>query len=51
MATIGCGISWKYIKHTNKCSNIKTKTTKKQNYETTDTFSKYYEDNTKKIHV
>jgi hypothetical protein len=37
IATIGCGISHKDTKHTDKCSNNKTKT-----------FSKYCEDNTKK---
>jgi hypothetical protein len=30
MATVGCGISHKDTKHTYKCSNNKTKTTKKQ---------------------
>jgi hypothetical protein len=36
MTTIGCGISHKDTKHTDKCSNNKTKTTtQKQNYETT----------------
>jgi len=47
MATIGCGISHKGTKHTDKCSNNKTKTT--QNDETTEkTFSKYCEDNTER---
>jgi hypothetical protein len=36
MATIGCGISHKDTKHTDKCSNNKTKTTQKQNDEATD---------------
>jgi hypothetical protein len=31
MATIGCGISHKDTKHSDKCSNNKTKTTQKQN--------------------
>jgi len=30
IATIGCGIIHKYTKHTDKCSNNKTKTTQKQ---------------------
>jgi hypothetical protein len=37
MATIGCGISHKDTKHTDKCSN-KKKTTQKPNGETTDKF-------------
>jgi hypothetical protein len=36
MATIGCGISHKDTKHTDKCSNNKTKT-QTQKDETTDT--------------
>jgi hypothetical protein len=36
MVTIGCGISHKDTKHTDKYSNNKTKTTPKQNDETTD---------------
>jgi len=49
MATVGCGISHKDTKHTDKCSNNKTKknrnkTTKPQ----TNTFSKYCEDKTQK---
>jgi hypothetical protein len=35
MATIGCGISHKDTKHTNKCSNNKTKAKQKQNDKTT----------------
>jgi hypothetical protein len=38
MATIGCGISHKDAKHTDKYSNIKTKTTQKQYDETTDKY-------------
>jgi hypothetical protein len=38
MPTNGCGISHKDIKHTDKCSNNKTKTTQKQNDETTDKY-------------
>jgi hypothetical protein len=34
MATIGCGISHKESKHTDICSNNKTKTAQKQNEET-----------------
>jgi hypothetical protein len=50
MATIGCGISHKNRKHTDKCRNNKTKTTQKQYDETTDKYffsSKYREYNTK----
>jgi hypothetical protein len=36
MATVGCGISHKNTKRTDKCSNNKTKTTQKQNDEITD---------------
>jgi hypothetical protein len=35
MATIGCGISHKNTKHTDKCRTNKTKTTQKQYDETT----------------
>jgi hypothetical protein len=35
MATIGCGISHKDEKHTDKSSNNKTKTTRKENDEMT----------------
>jgi hypothetical protein len=35
MATTGCGISHKDKKSIDKCSNNKTKTTQKQNDETT----------------
>jgi hypothetical protein len=38
MAAIGCGISHKGIKHTDKCSNNITKTTQKQNDKTTDKY-------------
>jgi hypothetical protein len=38
IAAIGCGIIHKYTKHTDKCSNNKTKTTQKQYDETTDTY-------------
>jgi hypothetical protein len=49
MATIVYGINHKDIKHTDKCSNNKTKTAQKQNDETTDKYvSKYCEHKTKK---
>jgi hypothetical protein len=50
MATVGCGISHKDAKRTDKCSNNKTKTTQKQSDKTRDKyfFSKYCKDNTKK---
>jgi hypothetical protein len=52
MATAGCRISHKGAKHTDKCSNNKTKTTQKQNAKPqTNAFSKYYEDNTKKLDI
>jgi hypothetical protein len=35
MATVGCGVIHKDTKHTDKCSNNKTKTAQKQNDETT----------------
>jgi hypothetical protein len=38
MATIGCGISHKNTKHTDKCSNNKTKTTQKPNDGTIDKY-------------
>jgi hypothetical protein len=38
MATIGCGISHKVTKHTDKCRNNKTKTTQEQEDETLDKF-------------
>jgi hypothetical protein len=38
MATVGCGINHKDEKRTDKCSNNKTKTTQKQNDETTDKY-------------
>jgi hypothetical protein len=38
MATIGHGISHKDTKHTDKCSNNKTKTKQKQNDKTTDKY-------------
>jgi len=38
MATIRCGTSHKDTKHTDKCSNNKTKTTKIQNNESTDKY-------------
>jgi hypothetical protein len=38
IAAIGCGISYKDTKHTDKCSNNKTKITLKQNYETIDKY-------------
>jgi hypothetical protein len=38
MTTVGCGISHKDTKHTDKCSSNKTKTTQKQNDETTDKY-------------
>jgi hypothetical protein len=38
MATTGCGISHKNTKHTDKCSNNKTKTTQKQNDEITEKY-------------
>jgi hypothetical protein len=41
MAIIGCGISHKDTKHTNKCSNNKTKTTQKQNDETEDKYLRH----------
>jgi hypothetical protein len=46
MATIECGISHRDTKHTDKCSNNKTKTTQKHNDETTD---KYFFQNTVKL--
>jgi hypothetical protein len=46
MNTIRCGINHKDTKYTNKCSNNETKTTQKQNDETTD---KYFFQNTVKI--
>jgi hypothetical protein len=50
VVTTGCGISHEDIKHMDKCSNNKTKTTQKQNYESTDKyFSKYCKDNTKEV--
>jgi hypothetical protein len=50
MGAIGCGISHNDTKHTDNCSNNKTRTTQKQSDKTTDnTFSKCYEDNTKKV--
>jgi hypothetical protein len=48
MATTGCEISHKDTEHTDKCSNNRRKTTLKQHDETTNTFSKYCKDNTKK---
>jgi hypothetical protein len=38
MVRVGCGISHKDTKHRDKCSNDKTKTTQKQNDETTDKY-------------
>jgi hypothetical protein len=38
MATVGCGISHKDTKPTEKCSNSRIKTTQKQNNETTDKY-------------
>jgi hypothetical protein len=38
MARIGGGVSHKDRKHTDKCSNDRTKTTQKQNDETTDKY-------------
>jgi hypothetical protein len=38
MATVRCGISHKDTKHTDKCSNNKTKTTQKQTAQTTDIY-------------
>jgi hypothetical protein len=38
MATVGCGISHKDTKHRDKWNNKKTKTTQKQNNETTDKY-------------
>jgi hypothetical protein len=38
MAKIGCEISHKDSKHTDKCSNNKTKEKQKQNKETTDKY-------------
>jgi hypothetical protein len=38
IATVGCEISHKDTKYTNKCSNNKTKTSQKQNDETTDSY-------------
>jgi hypothetical protein len=46
MATTGCGIIHEDTKHTDKCSNNKTKTTQKQYDKTTD---KYFFQNTVKI--
>jgi hypothetical protein len=51
MATIGCGISCKDTKHTDKCSNNKTKTIQKMVKPQTNTFLKYCEDNTKKFDI
>jgi hypothetical protein len=49
MATIGCGISHKDTKHTDKCSNNKIKKYKnKMTKPQTDTFSKYCKYNTQK---
>jgi hypothetical protein len=50
MATTGCEISHKDTEHADKCSNNKTKT-KQTQYDKTieNTFSKYCEDNTKKV--
>jgi len=46
IATIGCGISHKNTKLTDKCSNNKTKTTQKQNDKTTNKyFSNFCKDN------
>jgi hypothetical protein len=47
MATIGCGISHNDTKHTDKCSNNKTKTRKKQYDETIDKY--FFFQNTVKI--
>jgi hypothetical protein len=50
MAKIGCRISHEDTKHTDKCSNNKTKTTQKQyDKPQTNTFSKYCEDITKSL--
>jgi hypothetical protein len=38
MATVECGINHKDTKHTDKCSNSKTKTTQNQSDETTDKY-------------
>jgi hypothetical protein len=38
MATIGYGVSHKDTKYKDKCSNNKTKTTQKENDETTDKY-------------
>jgi hypothetical protein len=38
MAKIECGIIHKDTKHTDKCSNNKTETTRKKNDETTDKY-------------
>jgi hypothetical protein len=46
MATTGCGISRKDTKHTDKCSNNKTRRTQNENDEITD---KYFFQNTLKI--
>jgi hypothetical protein len=49
MTAIGCGIYHEDTKHTDKCSNNKTKATQKQNDETTDKyFFKICENNTQK---
>jgi hypothetical protein len=45
IVTIGCEISYKDTKHTDKCSNNKTKTTQKQN----ETVDKYFFQNLVKI--
>jgi hypothetical protein len=47
MPTIGFGINHKGTKHRDKCSNNKTKTTQKQNYEIT--FSEYCKHNARKL--
>jgi hypothetical protein len=38
MVTVGCGITHKDTKHTDKCSNNRTKTTQKQYDETIDKY-------------
>jgi hypothetical protein len=50
MATVGCGIGHKDTKHTDKCSNNKTKTAQKQYDETTNTFPKYYKESSPGTH-
>jgi hypothetical protein len=47
MATIGCGISHKYTKHTDKYSNNRTKTKQKQKDKTIDKY--FIQQNTVKI--